>query len=127
LRESSKMQQLVEAIKQNNLDKVKELISTVNINETFKEWNESKKIEAERTPLQYAANAGHLEIVQLLLEFGADINKGRIDTGATPLYGASIRGHLEVVKLLIENGADINKSDNNGWTPLNSATSRECC
>ena len=34
------MQQLVEAIKENNLDKVRELISTVNINGTFKEWDE---------------------------------------------------------------------------------------
>src|ERR1700722_8938528 len=100
------MQQLVEAIKQNNLERFKELISTVNINETFKEWDESNKREAERTLLQYAANDGRIEIVQLLLEYGVDINRGRIDTEVSPLYGASIRGHLEVIKLLIENGVD---------------------
>jgi len=61
----------------------------VNINEPFKEWEESYKIYAERTPLQYAVNSGQIEIVRLLLKRRADINKGRIDTGSTPLFGAS--------------------------------------
>jgi ankyrin repeat protein len=91
-----KMQQLVESIKQNNLDKVKQLISTLNINETFKEWDKSYRRNAERTPLQYAVEEGHLEIVQFLLEFGADINKGRIDTDFTPLNSAAYSGHLEI-------------------------------
>ncbi|OCK88748.1 ankyrin, partial [Cenococcum geophilum 1.58] len=31
--------------------------------------------------------------------------------------------HLEVVKLLLENGADVAVASNDGWTPLNSASS----
>ena len=69
------------------------------------------------TPLYSAANKGYLEIVKLLIENGADINKSNND-GWTPLYSAADKGHLEVVKLLIENGADINKSNNNGWFTL---------
>ena len=61
-----------------------------------------------------------MEIVKLLIENGADINKSNND-GWTSLYLAVNKRHLEVIKLLIENGADINKSNNNGWTPLNIA------
>ena len=63
------MQQLVEAIKQNNLEKVRELISTVNINETFKEWDESYRRDVEQTPLQYATNANQIEIVYFFVYF----------------------------------------------------------
>jgi ankyrin repeat protein len=109
------MNQLVKAIKENNLKKVKELISTVNINRTFKN-NRDK----EQTPLQYAVESGFTEIVKLLIENGADLNKSNND-GCTPLHLAATYGHLEVIKLLIENGADIHKSDNGGCTPLHIA------
>jgi len=59
----------------------------------------------------------YLEIVKLLIENGADINKSD-NYGQTPLFIACQNGYLEIVKLLIENGADINKSNNNGKTPL---------
>jgi ankyrin repeat protein len=50
---------------------------------------------------------GHKEIVQLLLERGADVNaQGRM------LWKCSAscinRGHKEIVQLLLERGADVN-------------------
>lgn len=59
------------------------------------------------SPLRNAAAAGHLEIVKLLLERGADPNlpePGMAPRGAA-LYSAAANGHHEVARLLLEHGA----------------------
>ena len=57
-----------------------------------------------------------MEVVRVLVEKGADINKARND-GATPLHVASQNGHADVVRILVERGADINKWESGGYTP----------
>ena len=71
------------------------------------------------TPLFWAASRGSLKCVLLLLEAGAEKEKGRTDIGATPLFIAAEMGHLEVVRLLVESGAnkDQGRADV-GATPL---------
>lgn len=60
-----------------------------------------------RTPLADAAHRGQVEIVALLLAFGARVD-GRTSKGATPLMHAALSGHVEVIKLLCAHGADPN-------------------
>lgn len=63
------------------------------------------------TPLVHAAGRGHLEIVRLLLERGADPNspeEGNAPHGRA-LYSAVYFGHFEVAKLLLEHGANPNQ------------------
>jgi ankyrin repeat protein len=72
-------------------------------------------------PLSWASSNGHVEVVRLLLESGADIESPN-RVGWTPLNAASYKGHFEVVSLLIENGADITIPSNDSWTPLNLAS-----
>ena len=69
------------------------------------------------TALNHAAWHGHMEIVQLLLENGANTNAKRND-GWTPLHDAATQGHEEIAELLIANGADINTKDDGERTPL---------
>lgn len=58
------------------------------------------------TALWCAAGAGHLGIVKLLLECGADVNHAT-KTNSTPLRAACFDGRLDVVQCLVEHGADI--------------------
>ncbi|KAI0320597.1 ankyrin repeat-containing domain protein [Amylostereum chailletii] len=57
--------------------------------------------------LQAAAWAGHLEIVHLLLDHGADVN-ARGGKYGTAVQAAAYKGRLDVVHLLLERGADVN-------------------
>lgn len=76
-----------------------------------------------RTPLHTAAYGGKLNIVQLLIARGADVNSAT-PTGSTPLHGAALYGHEAVVRLLVEKGAKVDVANRAGYTPLtNSAGS----
>ena len=61
-------------------------------------------------PLKNAAATGHIEIVKLLLEHGADANLP--EPGIAPrghaLYSAVYNGHYDIAKLLLERGAHPN-------------------
>ena len=58
-----------------------------------------------------AAGSGHLAIVKLLVEKGADVNAKHF-SGETALRMAAGEGHVEVVRLLLEKSADVTAEDN---------------
>jgi ankyrin repeat protein len=63
--------------------------------------------EQGSTPLHSACFGGHLVVVKLLIEKGANIQA--VDGGGfTPLQLASYGGNRDVVQFLLEKGADIN-------------------
>eukprot|EP00045_Choanoeca_perplexa_P014595 m.173175 g.173175 ORF g.173175 m.173175 type:complete len:653 (+) comp16731_c0_seq1:118-2076(+) len=68
------------------------------------------------TPLAVASREGHLNIVQMLLEAGADPNiNGR---QGTALVLASQRGHIDVASMLISKCDNINAANADGTTAL---------
>ena len=81
----------------------------------------------ERFPLDLAAQAGHADIVELLLKNGAKVNA--ISGSNTALAYACgwgdrtvYRPNLEVIKLLLKRGADPNLPTYDGRFPLDLAT-----
>ena len=75
------------------------------------------------TPLFVASRNGNIEVVELLLEAKADVNKAETN-GYTPLIIASQNDHIEVVKLLLAAKADVDikvKIDGKVYTALSVA------
>jgi ankyrin repeat protein len=61
------------------------------------------------TPLSYAARGGHLHIVRLLLERGADPNiPEEAASDGLALFWACCGNHIDVAQLLLEHGANPN-------------------
>ena len=56
---------------------------------------------ARNPPLRTACWLGMLEIAKLLVQHGADIDRGSGRSNATPLHLACFKGHKEVVDYLI--------------------------
>jgi ankyrin repeat protein len=77
------------------------------------------------TPLHLACFYGQEEVVECLLEAGADVSVGaQNQAGSTPLHEAARSGHRNIVLLLLAHGADTELSDCQGWTPLHLAASQ---
>ncbi|XP_055307789.1 serine protease persephone-like [Sitodiplosis mosellana] len=71
-------------------------------------------------PLHRAAANGYKDIVQLLIDNGADFRS--IDkNGHTPLHKAAAHGHKDIAQLFIDRGADFQSKNHNGKTPLHLA------
>jgi ankyrin repeat protein len=71
------------------------------------------------TPLNVAANHGHVAVVKTLVEMGADKEALTCTVdGTRPLHTAAWRGHVEVLTALVEFGVDIGALNGSGETPL---------
>jgi uncharacterized protein len=70
----------------------------------------ARRLDSARvSPLSHAAREGHLHIVRLLLEHGANPNMAEdLAPHGRALFEASCANHLEVAELLLEHGADPN-------------------
>ena len=79
--------------------------------------------EKRRTALHICAANGADDMVQLLLQNGANPNVRDIK-GNTPLHLAACSAKVPIITLLLSHGADICALDFNGQTPLHLALSR---
>jgi len=70
---------------------------------------DSKDERRGQTALMWAAAEGHAEVVEMLIEVGADF-RARLASGFTPLLFAVREGRLDVVRVLLKAGADVNET-----------------
>eukprot|EP00397_Hematodinium_sp_SG-2012_P022030 GEMP01022797.1.p1 GENE.GEMP01022797.1~~GEMP01022797.1.p1 ORF type:complete len:422 (+),score=69.86 GEMP01022797.1:179-1444(+) len=73
------------------------------------------------TPLHKASMAGHCNVIEVLLQYGADINVELEYFETTPLHCAAERGRVEALKMLLAAGADITAYNYMGETPMDLA------
>jgi TonB family protein len=69
------------------------------------------------TALMHAVEGGHDEVVEALLDAGAEVD-GRNQDGEAALHRAATRGRTESARLLLQAGADLEARDGEGHTPL---------
>ncbi len=87
--------QLIQAASAGNINRVRALLTT-NVN-----------LDLDRgAAIGNAAAAGHTQIVELLIQAGANVNLTD-KLGFSPIASAAYSGYSEIVNLLIEAGADI--------------------
>lgn len=72
-------------------------------------------------PIHWAADRGNLDIVDVLLENGANVNQKDNETGQTALHYATSCGHHPCVKILLEYNADRDIRDHQMSTSLDLA------
>ncbi|CAH1783417.1 unnamed protein product [Owenia fusiformis] len=109
---------LVEQAGVGNIKDVKELLDgglSVNAREYTKDLFYSSL--NFKSPLQSAVKNGHIDVVNILIENGADLDfEDRY--GITALHIAAEEGHFQCMKLLLDNEADPNKGTKTPkWCP----------
>jgi len=102
------------AAQNNEVEKIKAALNDgIDINVT-------RKVDANKSMLHYAVNYSHLNLVNLLVENGINVNI--VDKyGETALHKAVEKGAFIIVKTLIENGAQVDLKSNKKVTPFNKA------
>lgn len=76
-----------------------------------------------KTALMWAADAGRGDIADLLLQYGAEVDRAN-PKGGTALMYAAVAGQVELIDLLVGAGADPGHRVRHGWTPLLLATAK---
>ena len=105
--------EIIKAAKIGDIETIKEILST-----------DASLIGARdkdgSTPLHCATWKGHKDLVDVLLNFGADVNAENSNDhwGTTPLHAAAHANQTAIAKKLLEHGANLNARDMNGKTPL---------
>lgn len=80
-------------------------------------WMSSNRDGYSGTQLYWASLFGKYDVVEVLLDGKANVNRGCRGKCESPLFAAARRGHAKVAKLLIENRADVHKTSGDNWTP----------
>ena len=80
-------------------------------------------LNERNTPLHTAAMFGEYDIVELLLEAGADVESAN-KFNDRPLHSASVTGQARIVTLLLAHGAQVDVADASGMTALHWAAAR---
>ena len=101
----------------NQLDKVKIVLKY------YSEYVNAQDHDLD-TGLMRASSIGHIEIIELLINAGADVNAQNEESATALIEASYIHNNLEVIRLLINAGANVNAQDYDGNTPVIIASKR---
>ena len=112
----------IQAIRNKDMAMLKYLMSLPEI-----DMNKCDETKYRLPPISHAVQINNLDFIKILLNNGADIDKGSQgdNYGNTALMIAAWHGRLDIVKYLVEQGACCNQQDFNGFTPLIKACIRK--
>ena len=88
--------------------------NVIEINSLIKSgvFSVNESISLGRTALALASSCNYTEVMQCLIDNGADVNRNNDgDLGYTPLEEAAREGHKEAIVLLLEHNANIDKGN----------------
>ena len=100
--------ELTKAVNSNDVKAVRELLG---------QSADPNEVVDGRPVLNLAALLGHVEIVRLLLDHDAEVDK-KTAIGITPLMTAASAGRMEIVRMLLDENAAIEATSKAGWTAL---------
>ena len=113
---------LVDAAAQGEMGAIKHLLRSYKVDINSRNTN-------GLTALFAASISGIPDVVEFLIQLGADVNRkngpprnvGQRNfyiEGQTPLHAAAASNHIHILEILLQKGADINAQDRKGQTPL---------
>ncbi|XP_076469827.1 ankyrin repeat and SAM domain-containing protein 6-like isoform X3 [Babylonia areolata] len=107
---------IIEAAKHGDKERIREIL----------DQNPSQKDASSpqdgATPLMFAAMTGRLDVAELLVQRGCDINKQDLISGWTALMQATYHGKKQVAMFLLNAGADVSVQAKNGCTAFDMAS-----
>ncbi|KAI0430727.1 ankyrin repeat-containing domain protein [Xylaria sp. FL1042] len=102
---------LIFAAERGNLEMVQCLLTAgTPANIATLDTSQNRRMGRKKTPLHVACYHGHEEIIQLLIDTGAEVEKV-VDNSRTPLELASESGQVPAIRLLLRAGVDVNNGN----------------
>lgn len=112
-------------LERDQAEETKEENTSISTPQKEREEMASPEIERQFDPVENseldllldAIDDGNIELVQFMLDKGADVN-GMTKEGWTPLMEAADEGHMDILNLLLTKGAKVNAATKEGYTAL---------
>lgn len=104
--------ELIEAVRAQDRDRV---VAALDVGADVRVHDSRPLVGAENTPLHDAANASDLEILEALIDAGAEVD-ARCRAGWTPLMRACHQGWAEGARALLDSGASLHLENDDGYT-----------
>ncbi|KAI4319678.1 hypothetical protein MLD38_033251 [Melastoma candidum] len=107
---------LVRLVRDGAMDKVREVLER-----SDPSWKPADSVDSQgQRLLHLSISQGRADLVQILIEFGANV-EAPSSSGSTPLEAAASAGEVLIVELLLARRANTERSSSSTWGPIHLA------